>query len=61
MRKIVWALVAGFLLSSVPVPGAAAPASYVSCRKKKVKKYKLKKFNGKYKAPKFKKGHKRRR
>ncbi len=58
MRKIVWALVAAFLLSSVPVPVQAASATYVSCRKKP-RKYKFKKFNGKYKAPKFKKGKKR--
>ena len=59
MRKIVWALVVGLLLSSAAVPVMAAAPTQASCRHKKLKKpnYKV----GKYKVHKFKKAKRRHR
>ena len=60
VRKIVWAVVVAMLLSSAPVPLAAASQTYASCGHHKKAKNKKMKVNrpGKYKAPKFRKGKK---
>lgn len=57
MRKILWALVVGLLMSCAPVPVAAASPAVPSCRRHKAKKAKFSR-PGKYKTPKLKQGKK---